>query len=277
MKDTQILMHGNTKVAECRFDARGYLKKVQKVFNKEHLPVCTDADKETFTLDLQRWILARALAPNRRDIAPLREFYGGEAFQTKMGLSLFDSYWFAEKGAEWDAVNAYDNWKEDTDSVFLMFTCPEELRAIDTNSPNLTIPGRAHRLWHKTEDGLVLLHGDAQKEMAAYKNSDGSPIVAKRKYLIVAGQIYTTIKSETSKNVERVSLEDYYNACQVPEYSKSKNMEICCEKYGLDGWKDFILEMSQFDDRIGNTSRELCDVGVLRNPETLEFIRFAKL
>lgn len=278
MKDTQILMHGNIKVAECRFDARGYLKKVNKVFDMDHLPISVLPDSDTFTLDLQRWILSRSLSANRRDIAPLREFYGGEAFLSRMGLSLFDSYWFATKDiADWEAINPYDHWNEETDSVTLMFMCPEELRMIDANSPNLTIPGRMHRLWHKEEDKLFLLYGDAQKEMAAYKQSQGSPIVNERSYKIVCGQIYAATEAETSKGVERVSLEEYYNACSDPEKSKSKNMEVCCEKYGFTGWKDFIMEMSLYDDRIGNTSRELCDVGILRDAKTLEFVGFAKL
>lgn len=278
MKDTQTLMHKDKKVAECRFDSRGYLKKIGKVFDAKHLPVCVDPEKETFMLDMQRWVLSRNLAASRRDIAPLREFYGTEAFQTKLGLSLFDGYWFATKEAnDWDACNAYDNWDCKKDSVFLMFAYPEELRIISTDSPNLTIPGRAHKLWYKEEDGFYLLHGDAQKEMARFKLAEGCPYVARRSYQVVAGQIYAAMKSETGKNVERIPLEDYYNACHDPSKTKFKNLETCCETFGLKGWRDFITQMSAFDDKISNTTRELCDVGVLRDPDSLEFIGFAKL
>lgn len=278
MKGTQILMHKGEKVATCSFDSRGYLKSVSKIHNQKLLPLCVGENNPM--LDLQRWILARNMATNRRDIAPLREFYGSAAFAPCTALSLFDCYWFAnEEYKDWEAINAYDNWKAETDSLFLMISYPDELWKADNNSPNLTIPGRSERLWYRFDKDIYLLHGDtqAQKEMAEYKLANNNPIVMERNYTIVADKIYTMMKSETNKDVERISLEDMYNSCQDPEKSKMQNLQICCEKFGIPNWKNFFSAMCDFDEKIANTSRELCDIGVLRNSNTLETIGFAKL
>ena len=280
MKDTQTLMHKGDKVAECRFDARGYLKTITRVYNEKLLPIGIDLSRQGDLpkLDLQRWILSRGLAVNRRDIAPLREFYGSEAFQPQAALSLFDCYWFADsEHKDWDAVNPYQNWDPKSDSVFLMFNHPEDLREINNNSPNLTIPGKSQRLWYSMNGKFCMLHGDAQKEMSLYKAGKDNPLVLERQYQILCGRIYVSTPSETDENTEWISFEDIYNSCADPENSKSGNIRACCEHYGLTDWAEFFSEMSAFDEKTGNDSRELCDVGILRDADTLEIKGFAKL
>ena len=280
MKDTQILMHGCDKVAECKFDARGYLKTITRVYNEDLLPIGVDISKEGDhpKLDLQRWILARGLAVNRRDIAPLREFYGSDAFQTRNAISLFDIYWFADsENKDWEKINPYHNWNSKKDSIFLMFNNPEELREINYNSPNLTVPGKTQRLWYEQDKEFYVLHGDAQREMSIYKVGKGNSLIAKREYRILFGQIYAMTKSETNEDTEWVSFEEIYNSCKDAEKSKSWNIRHCCEKYGIPNWIEFFSGMSALDEKLHDDSRELCDVGVLRDTHTLEMKGFAKL
>lgn len=276
MKGTQTLMHKGEKVATCCFDSRGYLKSISKVYNAKLLPICVGEVNPV--LDLQRWILSRNLAANRKDIAPLREFYGSDAFLSDTGLSLFDCYWFANtQFSDWEKVNAYDNWDCKKDSLFLMFSHPDELQEINKNSPNLTIPGRNQKIWYRAGEDIYLLYGNAQQEMTEYKAANGNNIVAEREYIILAGNIYARKKADTNKDIERISLEDLYLSCQDPEKTKMQNLQICCEKYGLNNWRTFFTEMCKFDEVIENDARELCDVSILRNSNSLEIIDFAKL
>lgn len=279
MNGTQILMHKNNKVAECKFDQRGYLKGVSKVFDEHLLPLNVNLnDDKTAKINMQRWILDRGLSASRRDIAPLREFYGSEAFLTDTGLSLFDCYWFANNDfRDWDKVNPYENWNCKTDSFYLMLAHPDALRAINLNSPNLTIPGRSQRIWYKSGNDLYMLYGDAQKEMSAYKKSKENDAVAKRSYVILAGKIYATTAAETDLSFERISFEELYSSVEDPNKSKMENLITCCNKYDLPNWKDFFGKMNEFDELVGNESRELSDIGVLRDTETLEFVSFCKL
>ena len=39
MNGVKILMHKNDKVCECKFDSRGYLENVSKIYTEDLLPV----------------------------------------------------------------------------------------------------------------------------------------------------------------------------------------------------------------------------------------------
>lgn len=276
MKGTQILMHKNDKVATCVFDSKGYLKSITKIHDSKLMPLCVK--EENPVLDLQRWILERNISTNRRDIAPLRQFYGSGAFTPSTAISLFDCYWFScENHMDWERENAYDNWNCKKDTLFLMMSHPDELKEIDTRSPNLTIPGRTPRIWYRSGEDTYLLYGEAKKEISNYKLANGLPILAERAYVILTGNIYATTKSCTNKKIERISFEDMYNSCQNPSKSKMQNLQYCCEKYNIPNWKDFFRDMFHYDELIGNKNRELSDIGVLRDTITLETIGFAKL
>lgn len=280
MKETQILMHQNTPVCECKFDRRGYVQEVTKIFNKELLPLCINPDKaeKDMRVEIQKWILTRNLAINRKDIAPLREFYGNDKFISDTSISLFDSYWFSNKeNKDWDKINPYDNWNCKTDSIYLMLAHPENLRDIDTNSPNLTIPGKYQRLWYKSKDCLYLLHGNAQYEMSIHKKVKGNPYAAERFYTILSETIYVAIKAETSKDVEMVSFEDLYNITYDENKDKMGNLIYCCNWFSIPDWENFFNCMDDFDKKINNTSRELKDIFCLRDTKTLKILGFAKL
>ncbi len=280
MKGTQILMHANTPVAECSFGAEGYLKDIPRIINAAHLPPSVDLDDEECNakLALQRWILSRSLSSSRTDVAPLREFYGNAAFTSATGASLFDSYWFSDsEHKDWEACNPYDHWDAGSDSLYLMLHNPAALETINACSPNLTIPGKKKRLWYRYADSPVLLHGNAQAEMNAYKQANGSKIVAKRVYALLREHLYAVQQVETSKEIEMIPFEEFYLAGSSPSRSKIDNIRDTCAKFGITGWKEFFTEMIDFDERTQNTSRELTDVGVLRNVSTLEIVGFAKL
>lgn len=280
MKGTQILMHKDKKVAECRFDSRGFADEITKVYNESLLPPIINIYEEGNKpkINFRRWVLSRGLSNNRKDIAPKREFYGGENFLSAHAFSLFDCYWFANTECkDWESANPYDNWNPATDSLFLMLFNPDELRRINTDSPNLTIPGREQRIWYKIDGDLCLLNMNAQKEMAAYKMGKSNPVVAKREYVVLYEHIFSAMKAETSKTVERISFEEIYNAVADPTKSKACNIKTCCEKFGVPKWLEFFEYMGAFDEATGNTGRELCDVGVLRDADTLEMIGFSKL
>ena len=163
MKGTCVLMHRNNKVATCTFDSRGFLKKISKIHDAKLLPI--GIREESMAIDLQRWLLLRSLAPNRTDIAPLREFYGSAALLSSTGASLQDCYWFADENhIDWEQENPYDNWDCKNDSLYLMLAHPIRLTKFDTNSPNLTISGRDPKIWFRSKgNDICLLYGNAQK------------------------------------------------------------------------------------------------------------------
>lgn len=280
MKGNCTLMHKNTKVAACNFDTRGYLKALGKIYDEKRMPV--NIESPNVMLDLQRWLLDRSVATNRKDLAKYREFYGSDAFLSATGVSFFDCYWFSSANhKDWEQENPYDNWDSDEDSLYLMEFFPEEVREHRaheyTTSPNFTIPGNKQRLWYKTDTGLYLLHGNPQKEMNDYKKAENIQNVKERNYITLYGEIFTSILMETSKDIERVPFNLLYNICEKEDKSKMQNLQACCEKFQIPDWRDFFANMFEFDEKIGNTERELSDIGVLRNSKTFEIIKFEDL
>ena len=109
------------------------------------------------------------------------------------------------------------------------------------------------------------------------KKGMNNPVVAKRTYIILHNNIYARISAYTSKEREMVSLDALYHTVYDPQKSNMENLAHCCEYYEIPGWKEFFTNMTKFDEAIGNTERELSDVYVLRDSNTLKIIGFAPL
>lgn len=302
MKGLKTLMHKQDKVADILFDKSGYIKSVKKIYSEVLLPpgIRDINDPNEVRLGLQRWIIGRTIATNRRDIAPLREFYGTSTFMPETGVSLFDTYWFADDiYKDWEQENAYDNWDYKTDVMYIMISHPDRIRQYlnrdePLNSPNFMVPGTAPRIWYCTKDPKtgqkrnVLLNKDSEMELAYYKNylrkdkpeTKGpieKDIVSKRRYAILSHKVYCLTNVDTSKDIEMLSLEDIYNQYMIPGKRQIDNFRAACDGYHIPDWEEFIMHMYSLDDALERSDRELSDVGVLRDANTLEIIGFSKL
>ena len=138
MTGSHTLMHKDKKVAEIKFDKHGFVQSISKVHSKDLLPLCIKdktCSSNASVYEMQRWVMSRNLSMNRKDLTPLREFYGGTSFETASGISLFDTYWFAEpEFDDWEQINPFDNWNHKEDSMFLMLMCPEKLEDISLDT-----------------------------------------------------------------------------------------------------------------------------------------------
>ena len=275
MTGKKILMHGNDPVALLSFEKNGYLKQVKEVYNEKVLP--PGVKDKNIEFDIQRWIMSRQISTLRKDIGILREFYGSEAFQSEMGLSLYDTYWFStDNKTDWEEVNAYDNWTPDTDSVFIMLIHPEQFYKAKKESPNLTIPGNNEKLWYKVGNSIVLLHGNAREEMMNYKKANFDSIYQKRTYVILSNKIYTMTSAQTSKKVERITLENLYVSTYDQNKTQMENLEYTCKFYDIPYWAEFLERLGVLNEKT-DISYNIGDIGVLRETDTLKIIGFCKL
>lgn len=304
MTGKHILMHKNKKVATCSFDKDGYLKQLYDIHNEEHFPVM--AQKNPLQ-GLQQWIVSRLPGKGRADLARLKAFYGMESIVSPHAASLFDAYWFkaAEDNTTWDDINFFRRFDNRTDGIeTLLFRQGNMSRySLNVDSPNLTIPGNKERYWLKQNNKLYLIYKDAQAEMADYKKvvknfatigrtidlpgNNGFNSTTKefhqnellpREYILLNDVLFTRIPVETSEHIERIPLEEYYIVTDKSKNkSKVQNLIQCCEQFKLPNYRTFFSLIADYDDAIGLEERELSDVGVLRNVETLEILGFHKL
>lgn len=170
----KTLMHKNVPVASLKITPDGILEDVVKVINTELLP----ENNENVKRSLQRWLMLRQISRSRKDISPLRDFYGFKMFISKNMRSLYDCYWLKSESETWEEINAFENWD------------------------------------YQTED-------DKLNEM--------------------------------------------------------ENLQKCCEHFKIPDWKPFINQMMEYDRLCKNSERELSDIRILRDADTLDIIRFDKL
>ena len=94
---------------------------------------------------------------------------------------------------------------------------------------------------------------------------------------IKCGKIYVSTPIFTSKELELISFEDIYTSCYSDELNKYNNLKKCCLKYDIPYWEKFIECVCKLDEETENDTRELADIGVLRDTKTLEYKGFALL
>lgn len=279
MENKQIVMHKNDEVCTITLDSRGYVSSVDSVENEVLLPCVISDSKEDLKFGIQKWLLTRMVGRSRTDYSPLRTFYGDDYFISTNRVSLSDSYWIKEKDSSltWDDVNPYKNWSEDDDCYFGIISDPENTYKVDNISPNLTISGPEHKFWYRMDGELGYINEFSQKDMAFYKKAlenECNSIVAPRKYIILSGKIYTFTPVKTSEKVERIPFDVLYDGIEDKNKSKMENLRATCEHYGLDGWKSFFGTVIKLDKLNNNKERELSDLGVLREVDTLKVVGF---
>lgn len=274
----KLLMHKNDKVASFKCRSNGQYDKLTDVYSEDLFP---DRTRE-LDIALQRWMLLRYPSGLRKNFSALKEFYGQEYFISNNMRSMYDCYWVKEisdEETEWDSINPWKTWDWSSDSIFMSLYKPYDFAGFDESSPNLTIPGEAPLLWYEFDDAFGLINENAQKDMKEYKiaKENGISILQPRKYKILSGRVFTFKECGVSDNIERISFDTLYNELEDTSKTKTQNLQACCEYFGIPNWKNFFTELIEFDKACGFEKRELFDIGVLRNADTLEFISFDRL
>lgn len=271
----KLLMHKDTIVATFNLSKNNRISSVQ-VENEALFPAIGDSEINS----IRRWIIARKTALNRQDLAPIIGFYGTSHFVSHSLRSLTDCYWVKDSNANatWEEISAYHMDDLEDDSIFLAVNKPKDFESFENDSPNLTIAGKNQVFWYRNED-LGLLNTDAQTDMNIYKiaRENNISIFSPRKYIVLAGNIYTFKKSNTSELVERIPFDQLYFSVEDYQLSKSENFKRCCEIYKIPDWKNYICNVIKFNKIHPQKKIDLLDLGVLRNAETLEYQKFDEL
>lgn len=273
----KTVMHKNDEVLTYECDKRGIATKIENVARKDLLPFAS-VDESSYKLSLQIWLLERSIGKTRKDIEPLVAFYGVDYFRSQNYASLFDCYWVRNDESEvWEDICPQRNWDPENDSYFNLIHSPTEVESFSKASPNLTLSGVERRFWHVKDGVLGIITESSQADMAVYKAAKKlglTSIVARRDYLVIKGTIYAFHPVKVSSSTERVPFSMYYD--QVADDSKTKiqNLEACCNRFGIKGWKEFFKGVMTVDQEVGNKDRGLSEIGVLRNADTLEVLGF---
>ncbi|MCQ2071211.1 MAG: excisionase [archaeon] len=289
MVGTYHLMHKDVEVALLEMDSRhGLLLSILGISNVEHAPPGTVENGSIDYGHLEDWWMRRSIPVSRAGIGTLLEHLGypepSFLLTRSMGLSLSDHYWIRPSSLElqYGQVNHYQNrFSEDIGE--LLFGNTEKKRDdVDQSSPDNTSDGNLMKKWKIIEGERCLL-----KAGSGYTNMESF------------NEVIASLMMD-SLNVEHVGYRLYYHqgrtVCSCVDFVNPSNEYVparrmfspSCSDYSYRGYVKACMEVGvdivPFLDRmividylIGNEDRHLNNFGLLRNPDTLEYIGPAPL
>ncbi|ETP72498.1 putative transcriptional regulator [Lachnospiraceae bacterium JC7] len=294
-----ILMHKDDKVAELIFEpASGALVSVMEVYTETLLPIGTKGPDEL----LKGWWHRRAVPVTQGNILCILErigFMTPQAYLLRnLGLSLTDDYWVKPSGEalSWRDVSLFANEFDDVIGAghFAGFNGDFDFRNLEIRFPSGSTRGNVPKSWICMEDRRYLVKGVEKGNTQQIFNEVVGAFIHRRqnKFEFVDYQFYTidyghgkqlgvSAEAFTNEDLEFVSAQELIRANRRIHRGAS-DYELfvdACVAGGLDrGEVQAFLDYQIMSDFvITNTDRNYENFGVLRDANTLEFVKMAPI
>ena len=289
------LMHKNIAVADIEIDeAIGGITAIDNISAKEHLPIgVLHSLRHNETVDryaLNHWWTGRSIPASRMGVADVLDtlgMYNTNLLLTKcLGLSLSDHYWIKPYGSDilWESVNFFDNgFSDDIGDVLLGMN--DKKSGFDFLSPDNTSDGNLQKRWKIIAGRRCLLKSGSAPFRQQPFNEVIANIIMNRlnidhiPYSItwMDNKPYSVCEDFVTKNTELISAWRLMHlrpkANHENEYLHYVNI---CKELGMD-IVPMLDKMIVLDYIIANEDRHFNNFGLLRNPETLEWLGAAPI
>jgi len=289
-----ILKHKEIPVISFKMDDDTYkLLGINEIFEEERLPfgLKDKGNLAQYTIKLDNWIKGRGLADSRKDINDIKNKFKvknkEELIIESFGLNLTDHYWLhkTEDNLLWKDLNFFDN---PFDKVVVGgITNPDIDENVSKPSPNFCVDGSIEKKWIIQDGEKVLLKGSRYirmqepfNERIASEIMDFSGIEHVNYYLkrtIDKFIPYSECKCMVDRNTEYINAQfvmDYEEYARKDPYLHYVNI---CKKNGIINIKEKTDEMIVIDFIIGNEDRHKGNFGILRDADTLKWLRTAPI
>ena len=285
-----ILMHKRIEVSELSIDEiHGGIESVNKIYNPEHFPPGIFDKGKASRKELNDWWRGRSIPASRNGLQETLGKLGDCDIMSLVlkgyGLSLSDHYWVKPEGLdiEWDDVNFFDNeFSEDMGNLLFGGELPD---AVDFHSPDNTSDGWLKKRWKISDGARILIKGGSNP----FQQEPFNEVIASRfmrrlgiecvPYEIIwqDGYPYSVCTDFVTKETELISAQRLMKMKRKPNHESAYTHFLsCCSDAGLDA-VPFLDRMLAVDHIIANEDRHFGNFGLIRNPETLEFIDFAPI
>lgn len=294
-----ILMHKDREVAGLVLESEtGSIVSVTRVMDETRMPIGT-VGEDRF---LKAWWYHRAVPVTQGDLALTLEklgFLSPQAYLLRnLGLSLNDDYWLKPQGSSltWNDVNLYANEFDDVvgASHFAGFPVDEDFAIKKELFPSGSTKGNVPKSWVCVEGKRYLVKGtEGNKTQQIFNEVVGAYIHRKQqKFDFVDYEFYTidyghgkrlgvSAEAFTSEDLEFVSARELIRAGRrmhkgASDYDIFVN---ACEDGGIpkSDVEAFLDYQILTDFIITNTDRNYDNFGVLRDAETLKFVKLAPI
>ena len=282
------LIHKNIPVADLTLDeATGSIQRIDALLHGEHLPVGVSvrhgaADRAA----LNDWWEDRSIPASRSGVREALETLGVASSKLLLtrcyGLSLSDHYWIKPANSEltWHDVNFFENpFSEDVGDA--LFGIPPKKEGFDFSSPDNTTDGFLKKRWKILDGKCYLIKAGSPpflqqpfNEVIASKVAGwlGIPHIP---YTLLwdDGVPYSVCEDFVTPDTELIP------AWRVMQIQKKENQTSvyqhyrnCCEALGVPNVAHALDQMIVLDYLIANEDRHLNNFGLLRNPDTQEWL-----
>lgn len=282
------LMHKDIPVLEIALDDGGTkITRVGELYRGEDLPVGVPitwdkADRAAFNA----WWTDRFIPSARSGLVDALSQLGfpdpQQVISRNWGLSLSDHYWEKPAGSNlpWDEVNFFENgFSPDVGDALLGKL--NKTSGIDLRSPDWACDGNLRKRWAILDGKRCLVKagsGPFQQqpfnEVIASKMADrlGIPHIP---YTLLwdDGISYSVCEDFVTPDTELIPawrvMQTQKKENQTSVYQHYRN---CCEALGVHNVAHALNQMIVLDYLIANEDRHLNNFGLLRNPDTLEWL-----
>lgn len=286
-----ILMHKRRPVVQVELDqAGGYIRDIGRIYAPEHVPVGIGVKNGRIDrAELSRWWHRRAIPATRAGLREALDAIGIDSpeylLEKCYGLSLSDQYWMQPEasGLTWDEVNFFENdFSEDVGNILLGHM--SSAGSLSLMSPDNSSDGWLRKKWSIFREKRVLLKGGS----GVYRQEPYNKVIAcaimKRlgishvSYSLVSqrGGIYCLCPDFVTQDQDFITAADLMRGKKQPYHLSAYQFFIrICRELGLESAQLFMDQMLTLDFLVANEDRHTGNFGVIRDAQTLKYIRMA--
>lgn len=266
---------------------------IVEVHDAQHAsPAILDRKGNPARKELNDWWRGRAIPATRDNIEQIRQKTAvkemASFLEKNHGLSLSDRYWIydREKPVEWKDINFFDHAFSDT--LGMMTLGQDYPGDPDFFSPNSSLNGDLVKAW-EIQDGMrILLKGgrgfvsqEVYNEVVAsalhgriLDYGEFVPYALQRR----GGKIYCACPNMLAEDEELVPMHDLLVNWKKPnDRNDFQFLMKRLESIGISGGETALCKMFVSDFIIANHDRHYRNFGMIRNVETLQYIRIAPI
>jgi hypothetical protein len=287
-----MLKHKNHDVAKIDINENTYtIVNIVGVYDEKRLPVkIYNQDITHDIVTMNRWLLNRGIPNSRENIhgalEKLRLQDTNQLSLLSYGLNLTDHYWIcpAVKTIDWREINFFEhNFESDIGDVLF--------DNIDRNNANLfspdsTLNGNLAKRWKISNDKRLMLKGGSGDIRQEPFNECVASTLMERlgvdhvPYKLVSskGKYYSSCECMVTVDTEFLTAHYVYNYFEDnTTLNKYERFANACERMGIPNVKDDLDKMIGIDYIIANIDRHHGNFGIIRDANTLQWLKIAPL
>ncbi len=294
MDNKFYLMRKNQIITLVQFNENGDMTAFSKNIPEDSKDLAPLAFRNNPKTWLSEWWNNRTIPLTRDQLATFLKVKGfstaGQYLVQNLGLSLTDYYWIkpVDSNLTWEKVNLFDNpFHED---VFLSRKEPES-DEIPRYTPNGSLQGNIEKTWTISDGKRCMIKGN----QSILSSESINEVIASHIHKLQGYDNYTDYelvhikdkpykfgcisKAFTSQHLELVSALDVITSEPLGNKSYRSQFIEVSKKHGIDEQqliKDIDYQI-MCDFVMTNHDRHMTNIGILRDADTLKFVRMAPI